>query len=84
MAATGGTNKCFFPAIAITEGAMLTSLSASLAPSDDESTIKVAPKKEIKDKPNGTLKLKRPPPKQKNPGNWRDGSVIEGKSRAID
>lgn len=48
------------------------------APSDDESTIKVAPKKELKDKLNGTIKLKKPPPKHSKPGNWRDGSVIDG------
>jgi SAGA-associated factor 73 len=44
---------------------------------NDEDTIKVAPKKEGKDK-NGTIKLKKPPPKHKLPGNWRDGSVIDG------
>lgn len=48
------------------------------APSEDESTIKVAPKKESKDKPNGTIKLKKPAPKHSKPGNWRDGSVIDG------
>ncbi|KAH6665027.1 hypothetical protein B0J14DRAFT_621080 [Halenospora varia] len=48
---------------------------ASLA-SDDESTIKVAPKKDIKDKLIG-IKLKKPPPKHNKPGNWRDGSVID-------
>ena len=48
----------------------------------DDDSIKVAPKKEGKDK-NGTIKLKKPPPKHKLPGNWRDGSVIDGrKSRA--
>jgi SAGA-associated factor 73 len=51
--------------------------SATLA-SDDELTIKVAPKKEGKDKPNSTIKLKKPAPKHNKPGNWRDGSVIDG------
>lgn len=48
--------------------------------SDDESTIKVTPttKKEGKDKTNGTIKLKKPAPKHSKPGNWRDGSVIDG------
>lgn len=56
---------------------MLTKIVASLA-SDDESTIKVAPKKDIKDKLIG-IKLKKPPPKHNKPGNWRDGSVIDGR-----
>ncbi|RDL34469.1 Uncharacterized protein BP5553_07597 [Venustampulla echinocandica] len=53
--------------------------STSKAPvaSDDDSTIKVAPKKENKDKLIGTIKLKKPPPKHNKPGNWRDGSVID-------
>jgi hypothetical protein len=53
-------------------------LPPSSAPlgSEDESTIKVAPTK--KDKPNGTIKLKKPAPKHNKPGNWRDGSVIDG------
>ena len=50
---------------------------ASVA-SDDDSTIKVAPKKVAKDKPAGKIKLKTPAPKQNKPGNWRDGSVIDG------
>ncbi|TVY83692.1 SAGA-associated factor, partial [Lachnellula suecica] len=50
-------------------------LSASLA-SDDESTIKVAPTK--KDKTSAQFKLRKPPPKHNKPGNWRDGSVIDG------
>jgi SAGA-associated factor 73 len=41
-------------------------------------TIKVAPKKEGKDKPSTTIKLKKPAPKHNKPGNWRDGSVIDG------
>lgn len=57
-------------------GAQLTH-SASVA-SDDDSTIKVAPKKVAKDKPAGKIKLKTPAPKQNKPGNWRDGSVIDG------
>ena len=45
----------------------------------DEDTIKVAPKKDNKDKSNGgTIKLKKPPPKHKNPGNWREGNIIDG------
>jgi SAGA-associated factor 73 len=59
-------------------GAQLT-LSASVA-SDDDSTIKVAPKKAAKDKPAGKIKLKTPAPKQNKPGDWRNGSVIEGLS----
>jgi SAGA-associated factor 73 len=43
----------------------------------DDDTIKVASKKEGKDKA-GTIKLKKPAPKHKLPGNWRDGSVIDG------
>ena len=56
---------------------MLICLQASLA-SDDENTIKVAPKKDIKGKQNGSIKLKKPAPKHNKPGNWRDGSVIDG------
>ncbi|KAK7403611.1 SAGA complex subunit Sgf73 [Neonectria punicea] len=41
----------------------------------DDQTIKVASKKDAK---NATIKLKKPPPKYSKPGNWRDGSVIEG------
>ncbi|OBT46819.1 hypothetical protein VE00_01926 [Pseudogymnoascus sp. WSF 3629] len=43
--------------------------------SDEESTVKVTPRKEIR--PNGTIKLKRPAPKHNKPGNWRDGSVVD-------
>lgn len=46
----------------------------STYPADDQ-TIKVASKKDAK---NATIKLKKPPPKHSKPGNWRDGSVIEG------
>ncbi|VUC19795.1 unnamed protein product [Clonostachys rosea] len=42
----------------------------------DEQTIKVASKKEIK---NGAIKLKKVPPKHSKPGNWRDGSIIDGR-----
>ncbi|CZT49471.1 related to SGF73-SAGA associated factor [Rhynchosporium secalis] len=48
--------------------------------SDDDTTIKVAPKKEGKDKTSGTIKLKKPPPKHNKPGNWRDGSITDGSS----
>lgn len=41
----------------------------------DEQTIKVASKKDNK---VGKIKLRKPPPKHSKPGNWRDGSVIEG------
>lgn len=48
---------------------------------DDEATIKVASKKDagaaLKDKPNGILKLKKPAPKHKMPGNWKEGSFID-------
>ncbi|KAJ9154752.1 SAGA-associated factor 73 [Pleurostoma richardsiae] len=44
----------------------------------DEATIKVASKKAAKDKANGVIKLKKPPPKHSKPGNWKDGSVIDG------
>jgi hypothetical protein len=47
----------------------------------DESPIKPTPKKADKDgviRPNGTLKLKRPAPKMGKPGNWREGSLVEG------
>ena len=56
-------------------------LSASLG-SDDESTIKVAPTK--KDGKEKALKLKKSAPKQNKPGNWRDGSVIDGMCYTID
>ena len=48
---------------------------------DDESSVTVTPKKELKDgviRPNGTIKLRRPAPKHNKPGNWRDGSVVDG------
>lgn len=37
------------------------------------------PKKDNKDKLIGTIKLKKPPPKHNKPGNWREGSVIDGR-----
>lgn len=40
-----------------------------------EQTIKVASKKDAK---ANIIKLKKPPPKHSKPGNWRDGSVVEG------
>jgi hypothetical protein len=52
-------------------------------PSDDESTIKVAPKKDSnpnsKDKPLG-LKLKKSIPKIDKAGSWKHGSVVDGES----
>lgn len=44
----------------------------------EDDTIKVASKKDIKDKSSGGFKLKKPAPKYVKPGNWRDGSVIDG------
>ncbi|KAL7626582.1 SAGA complex subunit Sgf73 [Parahypoxylon ruwenzoriense] len=44
---------------------------------DDEGTINVASKKIVKDKPNSIIKLKKAVPKQKKPGNWREGSVAD-------
>ncbi|KAK8058959.1 hypothetical protein PG994_009407 [Apiospora phragmitis] len=44
---------------------------------DDQGTINVASRKMSKDKPNGVIKLKKQPPKQTKPGNWRDGSVAD-------
>ncbi|RDW59482.1 hypothetical protein BP6252_12569 [Coleophoma cylindrospora] len=48
----------------------------------DDDTIRVAPKKEKKS--NGTIKLKKPPPKHDKPGNWRDGSVIDDEKKSKD
>jgi len=56
---------------------------------DEDATIKVASNKKdngatsttaTKDKPNGILKLKKPPPKHKLPGNWKDGSFIDSET----
>lgn len=80
MAAAAGRDKGICGRCASSKCDVLICLQASLA-SDDENTIKVAPKKDTKDKPNGTIKLKKPAPKHNKPGNWRDGSVIDGMSR---
>lgn len=51
------------------------------APTDDEATIKVAStKKSVTPRPQsfGKLKLRKPPPKQAKPGNWKEANVIEG------
>ncbi|KAM3070155.1 SAGA complex subunit Sgf73 [Clarireedia jacksonii] len=45
--------------------------------SDDDSTIKVAPKREKTDKFLATIKLKKAVPKYSKPGNWRDGGIID-------
>ncbi|WKT48977.1 hypothetical protein QSH57_013907 [Fusarium oxysporum f. sp. vasinfectum] len=42
----------------------------------DDGTIKVASKNK-----NGKIKLKKPAPKHSKPGNWMDGSVIEGTNK---
>ena len=55
-------------------------MSAALG-SEDESTIKVAPTK--KDGKEKSIKLKKSAPKQSKPGNWRDGSVIDGSCYAL-
>ncbi|KAL8303599.1 hypothetical protein RB597_004957 [Gaeumannomyces tritici] len=48
----------------------------------DEGTIKVASKKESKAKPvNGAIKLKKQAPRHSNPGNWKDGGVIDSESK---
>lgn len=51
--------------------------TVSDAKKNDNQTIKVASKKDNKDKPNGIIKLKKPAPKHNKPGNWREGSVID-------
>ncbi|KAG9228006.1 SCA7, zinc-binding domain-containing protein [Amylocarpus encephaloides] len=50
---------------------------AAHSKADDDDTVKVTYKKDGKDKLNGTIKLKKPPPKHSKPGNWRDGSIID-------
>ncbi|PQE32281.1 SAGA-associated factor 73 protein [Rutstroemia sp. NJR-2017a WRK4] len=45
--------------------------------SDDDSTIKVAPKRDKIDKFLASIKLKKPVPKHSKPGNWRDGGIID-------
>ena len=44
---------------------------------DDDGPVKVTPMKKEKSG-SGTIKLKKPAPKHSKPGNWRDGSVIDG------
>lgn len=46
-----------------------------LIPFGIDQTIKVASKKDSK---NGTIKLKKSVPKHNKPGNWMDGSIVEG------
>lgn len=47
----------------------------------EEATIKVASKKETKPKAaKGIIKLRKPAPKHSNPGNWKDGMIIDGMS----
>lgn len=41
----------------------------------EEQTIKVASKKNAK---TGPIKLKKQAPKHKQPGNWMDGSIVDG------
>lgn len=65
------SQNCTFPA----RVARTSSPQPSLG--DEEPTIKVASKKDNK---NGTIKLKKPPPKHNKPGNWRDASILEGKA----
>ncbi|KAF7561871.1 hypothetical protein G7046_g2269 [Stylonectria norvegica] len=52
------------------------------APADSrkgqDQTIKVVNKKGSN---KGTIKLKKKPPKHKQPGNWRDGSVVEDEKK---
>ena len=72
MAANGGKNKHSPPLLG---GHQTNSLDPTA--SDDDSTIKVAPKKP-KDKATGVIKLKKPAPKHSDPGNWQEGRVIDG------
>ena len=59
--------------------------SAATKIKDEEGTIKVASKKHEKDakdgssasKSSGVIKLKKPPPKHKQPGNWKDGTYVD-------
>jgi hypothetical protein len=50
--------------------------AASTVGSDEESVIRVIPKK---NRLNGSIKLKKPAPKQNEPGNWMDARVIDGR-----
>jgi SAGA-associated factor 73 len=48
---------------------------------DEEATIKVAStKKSVTPRPQATgkIKLRKAPPKQAKPGNWKDATVLEG------
>lgn len=45
----------------------------------DDTTIKVASKKESKEKTNGIIKLKKPAPKHASPGNWQEGRFIDSR-----
>lgn len=47
-----------------------------LIPFGADQTIKVASKKDSK---NGNIKLKKSAPKHNKPGNWMDGSIVEGR-----
>jgi hypothetical protein len=50
-----------------------------IAHTDEEATtIKVASGK--KQQRDGVIKLKKPAPKHSKPGNWKDGSIIDGES----
>ncbi len=64
-------------AIATPSPAPASSKKSAKNGADDEATIKVASKKDPKDKPNGIIKLKKPPPKPKLPGNWKEGSYVD-------
>jgi hypothetical protein len=46
---------------------------------DEETTINVASKKDVKDKATGVIKLKKPAPKHASPGNWQEGRFIDSK-----
>jgi len=80
MAAAAGSSKGICVRCESKSCDVLICLQASLASDDENNTIKVATKKETRDKPNGIIKLKKPAPKHNKPGNWRDGSVIDGNS----
>ncbi|KAI0481041.1 SCA7, zinc-binding domain-containing protein [Xylariaceae sp. FL0804] len=61
---------------------MMASAGEGRKGADDEGTINVASKKITKGLPNGTIKLKKPVPKQTKPGNWRDGSLADDDKRS--
>lgn len=80
MAAAAGNSKGICARCASQSCDVLICLQAHLATASDDdthSTIKVAPK-ERREKPSGTIKLKKPAPKIKLPGNWKEGSVVDG------